>query len=148
MRKGSGKIFSLINKGLKYYPTGTVGVVDVEDVATIMRHLMAMKTITGERFVINNVNLSNKELLDKASAIMGKTPPKTAIPPIVMNLAATIATLVASIKKKKSTLTKDSARASSEKLAYSAAKLQQALPFEYKPLETTLKEIATRYSQQ
>ncbi|MEN5234672.1 NAD-dependent epimerase/dehydratase family protein [Sphingobacterium faecium] len=146
--KGSGAIFSLINKGLKYYPTGTVGVVDVEDVATIMRSLMTDKTISGERFIINNVNLSNKELLDKASALMGKTPPKVAVPPVVLTIAATLATLVATIKNEKSTLTIDSARASSEKLAYSSAKLQQVLPFTYKPLETTLKEIATRYSQQ
>lgn len=146
--KGSGAIFSLINKGLKYYPTGTVGVVDVEDVATIMRHLMADKNLSGERFVINNVNLSNKALLDRASVLMGKTPPKIAVPPVVLTIAATLATLVASIKNEKSTLTKDSARASSEKLAYSAAKLQQVLPFTYKPLDITLKEIATRYSQQ
>jgi dihydroflavonol-4-reductase len=144
--KGSGAIFSLINKGLKYYPTGTVGVVDVEDVASIMRNLMALKNISGERFIINNVNLSNKELLEKASALMGKAAPKIAVPPSVLMIAATLATAVASIKKEKSTLTKDSARASSEKLAYTDAKLQQALAFEYKPLETTLKEIAVRYN--
>jgi nucleoside-diphosphate-sugar epimerase len=146
--KGSGAIFSLINKGLKYYPTGTVGVVDVEDVASIMRDLMANQHITGERFIINNVNLSNKELLDKASALMGKPAPKIAVPPTVLKIAATLATAVASIKNEKSTLTKDSARASSEKLAYSDAKLQQALVIEYKPLETTLKEIAIRYNLQ
>lgn len=146
--KGSGAIFSLINKGLKYYPTGTVGVVDVEDVASIMRDLMVATNISGERFIINNVNLSNKELLEKASAIMGKTAPKIAIPPFVLKIAATLATAVASIKNEKSTLTKDSARASSEKLAYSDAKLQQALAFEYKPLETTLKEIALHYNLQ
>jgi len=124
-----------------------VGVVDVDDVAHIMRHLMANKAISGERYILNNVNLSNKELLDKASKLMGKAAPKIAVPPTLLNIAATLATLVASIKNEKSTLTKDSARASSEKLAYSAAKLQQVLPFEYKPLKTTLEEIAIRYSQ-
>ncbi|AIM35540.1 NAD-dependent epimerase/dehydratase family protein [Sphingobacterium sp. SG20118] len=145
--KGSGAIFSLINKGLKYYPTGTVGVVDVEDVANIMRYLMATKSISGERFIINNVNLSNKELLEKASAVMGKAAPKIAVSPTLLHIAATLATWVAAIKNEKSTLTKDSARASSEKLAYSAAKLQQVLPFKYKSLDLTLKEIAQQYSQ-
>ncbi|UIR55576.1 NAD-dependent epimerase/dehydratase family protein [Sphingobacterium sp. SRCM116780] len=144
---GSGAIFSLVNKGLKYYPTGTVGVVDVEDVATIMRSLMENKAISGERFVINNVNLSNKDLLEKASAIMGRTAPKIAVSPTLLNIASTIATFVASIKNEKSTLTKDSARASSEKLAYSAEKLQEILPFNYKPLDRTLEEISILYNQ-
>lgn len=144
-KKGSGAIFSLIDKGLKYYPVGSVGIVDVEDVATIMRALMGLKEITAERYIINNVNLSNKELLTRASALMGKSAPAIAVPPTVLKVASTLVTFFADLKNKKSTLTKDSARASSEKLSYSATKLQKILPFVYKPLEKTLIEISNSY---
>lgn len=145
-RKGSGAIFSTIDKGLKYYPTGTVGVVDVEDVATIMRALMENGNISAERFIVNNVNLSNKDLLEKASIMMGKPAPTIAVPPTLMNLAAVLTTFFATIKNKKSTLTIDSAKAASEKLAFSSEKLQKFIPFEYRSLDTTLREISDTYN--
>jgi len=38
--KGSGKLFELVRKGLRYYTPGSIGVVDVEDVAKVMIQLM------------------------------------------------------------------------------------------------------------
>src|SRR5690606_24084668 len=62
-QRGSGQVFHLLHKGLNYFPVGSVGLVDVEDVAQIMILLMDMTNLSGQRYIVNNVNLSHEQLL-------------------------------------------------------------------------------------
>src|SRR5690606_34323878 len=59
----SGAIFTLIHKGLNFYPDGGVGLIDVEDAAKAMVLLMDNPAITGQRFILNNINMTYRELL-------------------------------------------------------------------------------------
>lgn len=65
--KGSGQIFDLVAKGLKYYTSGKIGLVDVSDVAKAMIVLMN-SSISHERFIINAENYTYqrffKEILE------------------------------------------------------------------------------------
>src|SRR5690606_41766436 len=49
--EGSGSLFNKADKGLKYYSSGTVALVSVEDVVLIMMTLMK-SDIKNERFVL------------------------------------------------------------------------------------------------
>lgn len=146
--KGSGAIFYLLKKGLKYYPCGSVGLVDVEDVARAMIKLMEKKELSEERFIVSNVNLTHKEMLAKSSEFLGRPVPKSKVTPLMLEVAWRLATFMAWTKGKKSTLTKDSARVSSKKLRFSNQKLLQTIDFEFKPIDQTLKEICQRILQQ
>jgi dihydroflavonol-4-reductase len=53
--EGSGQIFETVRKGLKFYTKGTMGFVDVQDVAKCMIALME-SNISGKRYIINAEN--------------------------------------------------------------------------------------------
>ncbi|SUJ10731.1 ADP-L-glycero-D-manno-heptose-6-epimerase [Sphingobacterium spiritivorum] len=144
-KKGSGAIFSLVDKGLKVYPTGSVGVVDVEDVAKLMIILMNKTEISGERFILNTENLTNKALLDRISILMQKPEPTIAASPTLLSIAWRAAKFVSYFNNKPPAITKDSARASSAKLAYSNKKIIEATQYSFRPLDETLKEITATY---
>ncbi len=139
--KGSGAVFHLLAKGLKFYTGGSVGVVDVEDVAKAMITLMDRRDISGERFIVNHQNLTHKELLTLASVHLGRKPPQICATPFILGIGWRLALLQSRLTKKKPTLTKSSAAASLQKLRYSNKKLVGATGFTFKPLEKTLEEI-------
>lgn len=142
--RGSGAVFYLLHKGLKYYPGGSVGLVDVEDVVSVMIRLMEQVELTEERFIVSNVNLTHKEMLTRASAFLGRPAPATKATPFMLEFAWRLASFSAWTKGKKSALTKESARVSSKKLKFSNNKLLQTIAFEFKPIDRTLQEICHR----
>ncbi len=144
-KKGSGAIFAMIEKGLKVYPSGSVGLVDVEDVAHLMIILMNRPDISGERYILNSANLSNKDLIERISAAMGKPAPTIRASPTLLNIAWRIAKAISLITNTRPAITKDSARASSAKLMYNNAKIIGATQYTFKNIDDTLKEITLTY---
>ncbi len=72
--KGIASFFPRINKGLKYYPAGVNGFVDVRDVANIMIKLMD-SNISGERFILNSDNIRFEDIFQKIAKAFGKNAP-------------------------------------------------------------------------
>ncbi|RZF58416.1 SDR family NAD(P)-dependent oxidoreductase [Sphingobacterium corticibacterium] len=144
-KKGSGAIFNLIQKGIKVYPPGTVGIVDVEDVAKIMILLMNNRTIQGERFVLNSENLSNKNLLERIAKLLGKPAPTIKAHPFMLSIAWRIAKMVAYVKGSRPALTRETAKASAAYLAYSNKKLIDATGYCFKPVDVTLEEMSIEF---
>lgn len=140
--KGSGVIFNMVQKGLKIYPPGTVGIVDVEDVAHVMTILMNKPEISGERYILNSENLSNKQLLERISALLNKPAPTMEAKPFMLGIAWRVAKVVALIKRERPSLTREAAMASASKLAYSNKKIVDSTGFRFKPLEVTLEEVS------
>ena len=58
---GSGKLFTSVSKGLRYYTEGITGFVGVEDVVKAMILLMD-SAIKNERFILVSQNKSYKEI--------------------------------------------------------------------------------------
>lgn len=144
-KSGSAVIFNLVHKGIKIYPPGSVGIVDVDDVAEIMLLLMDKKEITAERYVLNSENISNKQLLEQIASLLGKKAPTIAAKPFMLQIAWRAAKLIALVKGGRPALTEESARASAEKLMYSNDKIAKELNYSFKPLHKTLREIADTY---
>lgn len=139
---GSGAVFYTLAKGLKFYTGGTVGVVDVADVAKAMISLMNDRRISGERFIINNENLSHRELLGRISKLLGVPAPSVLAKPWMLKSAQIVSGILSKIQGKKALLTKESVRAALQELKYSNEKLTLAIGSDFKPLDQTLQEIA------
>ncbi len=73
--RGTGKLFSVSKKGVKFYTEGINAFVGVKDVADVMIQLVDKK-IFGERFLLIENNYSFKYILTKIHEALGKTPPK------------------------------------------------------------------------
>jgi len=142
--KGSRAIFNMVNKGNKIYPLGSVGIVDVTDVAKIMILLMNSE-ISGERFILNAENISNQDLLTKISELMNKPAPHIKATSLMLSVAWRLAKLGALISGKKPALTKESARAANSKLQYDNSKIKETLGYTFKTLDQTLREVCEAY---
>lgn len=141
---GSRTIFEMVNKGNKIYPLGTVGVVDVEDVANIMIQLMNSE-ISAERFILNADNVSNQELLTKVSQLLHKPAPTIKATPILLSIAWRVAKIASVFNGKKPALTADTARAATKKLMFDNSKIVNTLGFSFKPLDKILNEVYQAY---
>lgn len=142
--KGSRAIFNMVKKGNKIYPLGSVGVVDVSDVAKIMILLMNSE-ISAERFILNAENISNQELLTKISELMNKPAPHIKATPMMLSLAWRLSKVASVFNGKKPAITADSARAANSKLQYDNSKIVEKLGYTFKPLNQTLKEVCEAY---
>lgn len=144
-KKGSGLIFNMVQKGLKVYPPGTVGIVDVEDVAKLMIMLMNKPHITGERFILNSENLTNKDLLERIAKLLDKPSPTIEAKPFMLGIAWRVASLIALFSGKKAALTRESAQASASKLAFSNKKIIDSTGYTFKPLDLTLQQMSLEF---
>jgi dihydroflavonol-4-reductase len=142
---GSGQIFETVRKGLKFYTRGTIGFVDVQDVAKCMIALME-SDISGERYIINAENRAYKQLLEEIAGCMGAPVPATLAKPWMMELAWRGASLLGFLTGKAPALDKTSARAASVTREFDNSKIKKAIGFEFKPVSESIKEICTALS--
>lgn len=143
-KKGSGAIFELVNNGIKIFTGGSVGIVDVEDVAKIMIQLMN-SNIARERFILNAENISNKELLYRIAQLIDKKPPTIKANNLMLSAAWRLSKILSLVTGKKPVITEESVQAASSILAYSNEKITNAINYSFKPLNRTLQEIAQTY---
>jgi len=143
--EGSGALFETIRKGLKFYTEGSMGFVDVEDVAKSMISLMN-STIHSERFVINAENRSYKDVTAEIARGFGIKPPATLAKPWVMELAWRGAAFAAAITGKATAIDKVSAKAASLVKNFDNSKIKKAIGIEFKPLNESIKEVCAALS--
>ena len=139
-KEGSGQLFEAIRKGLKYYPGGSFGYVDVEDVAKIMILLMESE-ITDERFIISAENWSYHDFFGEIARQFHKAPPTIAMKPWMLQLAYLGAKVISSFTKNNYDLTKDTIRTAFKKQNYSNDKIKKALNLNFKPIKGSIIEI-------
>jgi Nucleoside-diphosphate-sugar epimerases len=140
----SGSIFATLHDGLSFYTPGAVGLVDVEDVAKAMMLLMNLRSISGERFLLSNVNMTYKELMERCSAYLGRPAPKHKATPFMLGMAWRAAGLLSLFTGKRALLTRETARSACERMAFSNRKVVAATGIEFKPIEETLREICIK----
>jgi len=144
---GTGAITQLVLKGMKYYPIGSVGIVDVEDVAKLMIILMNKPEISGQRYIINHINISHLDLLTALADQFQKPAPYIKASPQILKWAAKAAAVQAFFTNSKPALTAETAQSASKKLAYSNDKIVALTQFRFKPLSQTIEEISLSYNQ-
>ncbi len=72
---GTSLLFQAVWDGLKFYPEGINGFVDVRDVTETMNHLMD-SSISGERFIVSAENLAYKDVLQWIAKSLGVELPR------------------------------------------------------------------------
>ncbi|MCO5935657.1 NAD-dependent epimerase/dehydratase family protein [Mucilaginibacter sp. RB4R14] len=142
---GSGQIFETVRKGLKFYTGGTIGFVDVQDVAKCMIALMETN-LSGERYIINAENRPYKHLFEEIAGCLNVPAPKTLAKPWMMELAWRGASFIGLLTGKAPALDKTSARAASNSREFDNSKIKQAIGFKFKPVSETIKEVCQSLS--
>jgi dihydroflavonol-4-reductase len=138
--EGTGQIFETVRKGLKFYTSGSCGLVDVEDVAKTMIGLMESK-ISSQRFIINAENWRYKTLFEEIASCFGIKPPNVEAKPWMLEMAWRASALGTVFTGKKMGVDKISAQSASRIQDYDNHKVKEALGFEFKPLKESIKKI-------
>jgi dihydroflavonol-4-reductase len=142
---GTNGFFNQIWKGLKFYPTGTTGFVDVRDVTRAMILLMNSE-IVDERYILNGENVDYPTFLNWIAESLNKLKPTIKVTIFLRELAWRVAWLIAKITGKKAFLTKETAHSSSNTFFYQNDKFKETFPdFSFTPIRQTISETAEQY---
>ena len=140
----SGTIFAQLRDGLSFYTAGSVGLIDVEDVAKAMVLLMENKAICGERFVLSNENMTSEEVLVRCSKYLGRPAPKFKATGLMLGLGWRAAELLSLFSGKPPLLTRETAHAANQQMRFANTKIKKATGMTFKPIDDTLREICSR----
>jgi dihydroflavonol-4-reductase len=142
--KGSCKLFRLVWKGMPFFTNGVYGYVDVKDVARAMIELTG-RSVFNKRFVLVGKNVNMKWYLDTVAEHLGKKKPTIEVNKLLSELAWIVDGLKSMFTGKSPSLTKETARASLNKFYYSSKEIEQAIGFQFTPMEETIAETCTQF---
>lgn len=140
-------MFKKAHKGLTYYTTGTIGLIDVKDVVSIMIDLQK-SDIINKRFILVAENWSYQKFLQTMTKALNANPPKKLAKPWLLQLAWRLDWLLHKLTGKERQLTKQMATSLTTKTIYSNQEIKNALKVEFTPINKTISSIANRYLEQ
>lgn len=140
--RSSVQLFKYVYDENPFYTDGNVNYVDVKDVADAIYELMQTE-IVNERFILNAGTIPYKELLERMASSMGKRPPAVRVSPAVANVLWRIEAVRSWLTGKAPLITRETARSASQVYRFDNRKLLQRLDFHYRPLDETLRRVAT-----
>ena len=143
---GSGLLFRAVHEGLKFYPTGTTGFVDVRDVANCCISLMN-KSITNERFILNSENIPYQSLFEFISDSMKRPAPFIKVSPLMSALAWRFEKLRSVLTGSYPKLTKETANTSMHKWHYDNSKIIDAIGCHFIPVKDSCHQWAEEFER-
>ncbi len=141
---GSSQMFSSVNKGLKFYATGSTGFVDYRDVSKCAIELMK-KGVSGKRFVINSENLPYQFVFDKIAIGLNKPKATIKVTPLLAELGWRAEALRSFIMRDKSMITKETARNGNRNWKYLNEKIKKEIGIEFIPIEDSIEQTASYF---
>ncbi|WP_299553585.1 NAD-dependent epimerase/dehydratase family protein [Seonamhaeicola sp.] len=146
-RYGSGSLFKRARNGLKHYTTGTVGLVSIDDVVTIMIRLMK-STIKNERFVLVAENWTYKQFLQALAVSVNADLPKKLAKASLLKFAWKLDWLKTKLTGKRRRLTKHIVKSLSTEKDYNSDKVKNTLNYAFKPIDNSIKEVGAIFLKQ
>jgi dihydroflavonol-4-reductase len=141
MWKGSGRqILQQVYRGLKFYPSGSGGYVDVRDVSAAMIKLMEGNYF-GERYIINGENISHRDFLNLIADAMQRTRPAKRITPILGSLALMAEAVRATLTGTPARITRKALEIAAETAAYSNRKIVDTLNISFIPVRKSVQDM-------
>ncbi len=138
--KTSTKIFKNIYEGMAFYPTGSVNVVDVRDVADAA-YLLLKNNISGERYIINGHQLLYQHFFEKIAIGFNKKPPFIKLTKSKALFAYYILRMLIPFYLKKRFINKETIIISSGHFSYDNSKFKNRFFFEYRPVEESIQWV-------
>lgn len=138
--EGFGKILNKVRKGLKYYPAGVTGFVDVRDVCRATLELY-QKQYFNERYILSEGNYSYKNILSLISREYGVASPLKPIPQKITAVAWRLDNLRRKLTGGKPLITKEMHSSANNKVFFSNDKIKSDLHYEFIPIGRTIRDM-------
>ncbi len=136
-RSGSGAIFTMVQRGLNYYPSGRTGFVHVDDVVKAMTSLMN-SSIVSERFILVSDNGEWKDVLKQIAQGLSSKVPKRVANRCVLGIALFTDALRSLLTGKQRRITKSSIRSMANQTLYDGRKITNTLGLNYLSLRDSI----------
>jgi nucleoside-diphosphate-sugar epimerase len=138
------RLFFAIEKGLKYYPAGSSGYVDVRDVAKILAMISEMP-VSGERYILNAGLMSHREFMAVLATELGVRVPNTLISSFISEIAIFGESVRAFFTGSEPRINQRTLKIASEELNYSSDKIRNLLEVNFIPIEESVKTAVQIY---
>ncbi|WP_432411931.1 NAD-dependent epimerase/dehydratase family protein [Rasiella sp. SM2506] len=145
--KGSGSIVSRVAKGLKYFTTGGIALVDVQDVTKAMTALMK-SDIKNQRFILVAKNIGYKEFLGTLAEKLGAQHPSKKIAKWKLVLFSKLDWSFSFFFSTKRKLLSTHVESLYTFNTYDGTAITKTISFEYTPLNETLKRVAGNFRKE
>lgn len=143
-QEGTGRMFSQVWNGLKFYTNGVTGWVDVKDVARAMILLMNSQVV-AERYILSEGNYPYREIFNQIADALGKKHPFIFASPQLTSLAWRFEALRSYFTRTEPLITKESARTASLACYYDNQKFIKQFAFSYTPINETIRATAKEF---
>jgi nucleoside-diphosphate-sugar epimerase len=141
---GSGKLFSQVKNGFKFYTEGITGFVGVKDVVKAMVLLMNSE-VKNERFILVSENKTYQEVFFLIADAFGVKRPSKKIKVWQTTVLWRISSILAVFTKKTPLLSKYSAKSAHEVSKYSSEKIKQTLNFQFEEIQRVVKDVCSNF---
>lgn len=138
---GSGMIIPIASSGIPFYPPGSMGIVDIQDVVKAMVLLMESET-KNERFILVGQNITFKEVLSTLAPLFGKKPPSRQLSKGFMIFLSKVDWVLNAIFRIKRRVAKATVQSMFTTSMYDASKIKDRFGLEFISANDTLKRIA------
>ena len=138
--RSSSSIFKRIYNGLKFYPTGKISLVSVEDVVIASIKLMNSK-IQNERFILVSENMNYKEFLDLISKNLGKSLTKYPLKKPLLYIIYFFDIILSFLRIKKRFMSKALISTFNNNQEFNGNKIKKFISFRYEKIDKKVKEI-------
>jgi len=145
--KGTGQIFTKIDKGLNYHFPKTTGFVGVKDVARIAVKAMD-SPVQNEQYILVSENLSFKEVFDKVANHLGKQPPKNELKPWMVSLGWFYQTIASALFGVKKLISRRDQKTLFEHSFYNNTKVREEFSFDFQSMNDVIAETARIYKKE
>jgi nucleoside-diphosphate-sugar epimerase len=139
---GSPRFFKTVQEGLKFYPPGGTGFVDVRDVCKAILLIMKSdewETIENNRYVVSAENLSYREIFDMIASELEKPGPVLRANRFLLQTGWRVSRAISFLSGRKPALTKDTANSSARTTTYDGSRITNILPFQYTPIRESIR---------
>lgn len=147
LQSGSTALFGEVWKGLKFYPTGSSGFVDVRDVTKAMILLMEKK-IHSERYIINSENVSYRGIINGIADSFGRSRPSIRVGKMLTEIGWRSEAFRKMFRTTKPMITRETARNGQRNWIYSNEKIKKELGMDFIPLNDAIENTCRIFMEE
>jgi nucleoside-diphosphate-sugar epimerase len=142
--RSSLQFIDYVGKNNKFYPIGSINVVDVRDVSDIVLQLLQSQVV-AEKYILNAANLPFQIFFSMVASKLNTTPPFLKITPFLSEIAWRVIGILSLFFPKLPPFTKDTARTSRKHYTYDNSKIVKELNFKFTPINDTIEWVCEGY---
>ncbi len=135
--ENSTQIFKKVYDGLKFYPGGSTGWVDVRDMASVVHHCV-INDYNGERYIISSENITYQKMFELIAKNIGVAPPRKLLGNRLASILWRFEALKSYFSNHIPIVTKETIRSMAAKSSYDNTKSISELGINYHSIEKTV----------